>query len=371
MGNSNVILQQGVTLYTTHNGAFTVSTAPTYSIQGDFTIGRNGESTAMHYGGIWSLDADSVVTQATGYTAYASASNFLGSLTGGAGFTLTAISTNASPGGLGASLGDAFVGTVKIGDGTTVGALALSGTSASTGNIILTSTGDLGIGSGGVLGNTTIIVQGGSIHQTTTSGMTINTTPHFIVEGDFSLTGGTGLNYGTADWTLKQDVTITNTIGNTINNVGDSGMGYGLTVIGAANLTLGGTGSIGNLTVGDGTNAGTVTLGSTAAVDRTVAINVASTGTLGLGRGVAPITFAGLNDLAALAARSKALTTTTGYSLPEPETTPFPAASLAVALSKWASPAQARRPFLASAPTQASPGPSAARLTSTSPAPRL
>ncbi len=144
------------------------------------------------------------------------------------------------------------------------------------------NSGTLKLGHAYAVSGSTVILNGGTIDNTTGGAMTLAGAPGFSWNGDFTFADSSDLNLGSGAVTLGGNRTVTVNAGTlTVGGaVGDGGHGYSLTAAGPGTLKLSGANTYtGNTSV----NAGTLAIEqATLATNSTVSIAVANGATLEL-----------------------------------------------------------------------------------------
>ncbi|MCX7008140.1 MAG: autotransporter-associated beta strand repeat-containing protein, partial [Kiritimatiellaeota bacterium] len=161
-------------------------------------------------------------------------------------------------------------GVTKIGSGM----LTLSGSNAITGGLTLNA-GTLTIGNNYALGAGAVVINGGTLDDTT-GAHTISGVTGYTFSNRFTLASAQAVNLGAAGVVLGANITVTDINTGTIGgNVSDGGNNYSLTKAGAGILVLGGTNTY---TGGTTINNGTLRLGVFNALLSTGVVTVAGGG---------------------------------------------------------------------------------------------
>jgi autotransporter-associated beta strand protein len=197
----------------------------------------------------------STVTLSTGGVTIAGANTLTANTTSALAIRDTASSgTNV----ISANLAGTGAGLTKSGAGT----LTLSGANTFGGGLIL-SAGTLNLNSDTAPGSGTITISGGTLDNTSGSGVTLSNNNTQSWNGDFTFTGTNTLNLGTGAVSLGASCTVT-VSGGTLGVGGIiSGSGYSLTKAGAGMLTLRGANTY---TGGTTLSAGTLNINSASAI---------------------------------------------------------------------------------------------------------
>ena len=168
---------------------------------------------------------------------------------------------------------------------TTVSKLTLSGNNTYSGGTTL-SAGQLNINSGGTstansaIGTGTLTIAGGSIDNTSTADVTLQSRNPQTWTSDFTFLGSLrNLNLGSGAVTLGgyRQVTVTSNVLTIGGPIGDGGNGYGLTKAGAGTLALNGVNTYGGGTMISG---GTLALSSGGSLGNTLNLAIAAGATL-------------------------------------------------------------------------------------------
>ncbi|MCX7008138.1 MAG: autotransporter-associated beta strand repeat-containing protein, partial [Kiritimatiellaeota bacterium] len=139
------------------------------------------------------------------------------------------------------------------------GTLTLSGSNSFGGGLTLNA-GTLTIGNNNALGAGAVVINGGTVDDTT-GFHTISGVTGYTFSNSFAMSTAHLVNLGTANVMLGANITVTmNTWGGTIGgNISDGGSNYSLTAAGAGTLVLSGTNSYGGGTTLSG---GTLSIGN-------------------------------------------------------------------------------------------------------------
>ncbi|MGD0770656.1 MAG: autotransporter-associated beta strand repeat-containing protein, partial [Tepidisphaeraceae bacterium] len=236
LGVGGTFTIKGGTIDNTSSGSITVSTANPMTWSSDFT-----------FAGTEPLDLGSgTVTISANRTVTVSAS------------TLTVDGLISSSHAL-----------IKAGNG----ALTLTATDTTLTGTVQLNAGTLNINSAKAIGTGRLLIDGGTIDNTSGGAITLSTNNLQTWGASFAFGGTNDLNLGTGAVTLGATIQLTTNAGHLTvgGNIGDGGSGYGITKAGAGTLILSGSNTFGGATT---LSTGTLDINSAAAIGTgTFAIN--------------------------------------------------------------------------------------------------
>jgi fibronectin-binding autotransporter adhesin len=260
LGSSTLIINGG-TIDNNSGSSLTVSTNNAMNWNGNFTF-TGSSSNGLNLGtGNVTLGANVQVTASAGTLT-------VGGVISG-GYSLTVV---GSTGVLLLSGANTYTGGTIINSGT----LTLSGANTFNGAITVNSAGKLNINNASALGASTLIINSGTIDNTSGSPLTVSTNNAMNWNGNFTFTGSSsnGLNLGTGNVTLGANVQVTASAG-TLTVGGVVSGGYSLSVVGSTGVLL--LSGANTYTGGTIINSGTLTLSGANTFNGAITLNSAGT----------------------------------------------------------------------------------------------
>lgn len=222
LGGGTFAINAGTTIDNTSAGAIAMTANNPINVNGDFTF--TGTKDLDLGAGAVTLSNNPTITTAAGVLTF-----------GGAMGGSTAL-TKAGAGALVLGGNNSYSGATTVNAGT----LTLNGNNTTAGGVTLNG-GALNLGNAGALGTGPLVINSGTIDNTSGVAMTNANNNAITVNGSFTFTGSNDLNLGTGAITFTTTPTITTTTAGKTMTLGNSlGGTFGLTKAGAGNLTLSG-----------------------------------------------------------------------------------------------------------------------------------